>query len=158
MEFLEWNQIHEWCGERGIFLDLERNEPVHSGFDVVTHGLFGQAVQQKGQEFEVAAWLIENLADWDECLLWITSWGVWPSSEDWPAYYRARGEQSERRSIDTAPGHLFTTVDRKLLLQFSELVLKNAWDAHILPAVDGHASNRRAVISHDECVDVLSAH
>jgi hypothetical protein len=158
MEFLELNQIQEWCGERAIDLDAEHNEPVHSGFDIVTHRLFGQAVHPEGQEFEVAAWAVENLGEWDECLLWITLWGVWPSSEDWPAYYRARGDQSERRSIDRAPGHLFTTDDRNLLLQFSELVLKNAWNAHVLPAVNGRAANRRAVISHDEWVEVLVAH
>jgi hypothetical protein len=157
MEFLEFNQIQEWCGERGIDVDAERDEPLDTGFDIVTQRLFGQAVEPEGQELEVAAWLLENLGDWDECLLWITLWGVWPSSEDWPAYYSARGDHSERRSLDRAPGHLFTTGDRIALLQFVEVVLKNAWDAHILPAVNGRASNRRVFISHDECVDLLAA-
>jgi hypothetical protein len=43
----------------------------------------------------------------DECLVWVTAWGIWGSGEDWPAFYAWRGAQNEQRSLEKAPGHRF---------------------------------------------------
>jgi hypothetical protein len=97
---------------------------------------------------------VRSLRSWDECLLWVTSWGIWPSSENWPAYYQARGAEGERRSLEVAPGHLFAAVEAELLKGFLRLVLENAWDAHVLPAREGRRNGTYAFACHDEWVEI----
>ena len=100
----------------------------------------------------MAAACVRAIGRWDECLLWIQTWGVWPSGEDWPAYYALRGDQGERRSLDTAPGHLFETGEHALFSHFVTLVMENAWDADIIvvPKI------MRIHIDHDELVELRS--
>ena len=153
MEFIEDNQIREWCAERGIPCDDEGKPPPE--YSIVESKLFGHAAEPRGQESAIAAWCVQALGRWDECLLWITLWGVWPSSEDWPTYYAARGMQGERRSIGVAPGHLFARGEEDLLTQFVELTLLNAWNAHVVPVSGGIPTRRRLLISHDEYIEIL---
>ena len=118
--------------------------------------LFGQSVNPPGQEEDVATAAVEALGQWQECLLWIKLWSIWPSSEDWPMYYAERGSQGERRSLEIAPGHLFTAGERGLLLRFVQLVLENAWEAEAYPIVGSIPNGRRLFVSHDEFIEITS--
>lgn len=75
---------------------------------------------------------------------------MWPSGENWPAYYGLRGAQSEKRSLDKAPGHLFAGNDRGLFVRFLAQGMENAWDADVLivPKI------KRLHVSHDEWVEL----
>src|SRR5215467_12367126 len=51
--------------------------------------------------------LEQSLQPREACLLWVTDWGIWTSSENWHLYYRLRQSYGEQRLLDEAPGHLF---------------------------------------------------
>src|SRR5438552_16817824 len=42
----------------------------------------------------------------DSSLLWITGYGIWPSSENLHLYYRLRESYGDRRLLAEAPAHL----------------------------------------------------
>lgn len=156
MRFIEQIEIDEWCSEHGIVLN-ETRQPRLPSSKTIVHKYFGQSVNPRGQEAETAAEAIAALDAWDECLLWITLWSIWPSSEDWPRFYRIRGEAGERRSLDIAPGHIFQTSEKDLLQTFLEVVLGNAWDAYVLPARGSAIGTNWLFASHDEWVKVFQA-
>jgi len=54
-----------------------------------------------------------------------------------------------------APGHLFKPTETALVTQLIELVMKNAWDAHVLCSRCGRADALRAKISHDEWYEII---
>jgi hypothetical protein len=56
---------------------------------------------------------------------------VWPSSEDWPAFYAWRGALGERRSLEKAPAHRFVSGEVELLGELLTLAMENAWDADV---------------------------
>ena len=86
----------------------------------------------------------------------MVGWGVWPSSEDWPCYYAARGARGERRSLHEAPGHWFGPDEGAALTEFLTLAMENGWDAFVLTAREGRIG-RLAQVSHDEWVEVCAA-
>src|SRR2546429_5133723 len=69
--------------------------------------------QRSAIESSVARECVRALGRWDECLLWVRTWGVWGSSENWPAYYALRGARGQRRALEKAPGHLLERVDKE---------------------------------------------
>ena len=157
MTFLELNEVWEWCRTRGVALDTNQDLlPVSSGERLRETFTFGSSSGLAGAEAaRVARRCVSALDAWDETLLWITGWGVWPSSEDWPTYYAARGGKGERRSLDVTPGHLFHGRERGACEAFLAVVLANGWDAHLLAAMEGSV-HRRAFVSHDQWVQVIS--
>jgi hypothetical protein len=155
MDFLEDIEIGEWATERGLKrtsgskIELPELEP-HAPREYA-HG------RRSGLEAGAARDLANALGAWDECLVWITLWGVWRSGEDWPEFYAWRGSLGERRSLKVAPGHRFAKDEVALLTQLLELVMKNAWDADILCSRDRNANQLRAKISHDEWYQLLGS-
>lgn len=148
MEFLERNQMGEWAEKRGLVCgaDFTVNLP-----ELEPHARRTYADgRRSGREADAARDLIAGLGSWDECLVWITGWGVWPSGEDWPKFYGWRGALGERRSLNVAPGHRFDRGDVPLLFELLTLIMENAWDADILCSRHGRADCLRAKISHDE--------
>ena len=110
---------------------------------------------RSGLEPAAAEACLRALGEWDECLLWITETGVWPSSEDWPTFYTARGSRGELGSIHYKPGHAFGRGEAIDLRLFVQIVLENGWDAHLLPT-RRQASDRRLWLSHDGIVDLYA--
>ena len=147
MRFLEENEIQDWCNNRGIALDL----PFTSQ----------SRVQFSNKDLSVVAFPISkecvaSLGECSECLLLVAEWGIWPSSEDWPAYYMARGSFNEKRSIDVAPGHLFESHESILLVQFLALIIQNGWNAYVLPVVDDKPYRHYVYVSHDGWLEFRS--
>ena len=109
--------------------------------------------ERSGREPAVAAAAVRALGAWNECLVWVTEWGVWASGEDWPRFYAWRGAHGERRSLEVAPGHLFSAREAAEMEDLLTPVLENAWDATVLPALAGAPTDRRVVTSHDEWIE-----
>lgn len=153
MKFLEDNEIAQWAEERGL--------PRGAGFDVELPELEPRRTREYAQgrrpDLEPAAArdLVAHLGAWDECLVWITLSGVWPSGEDWPEFYAWRGARGERRDLHKAPGHLFEPTEIALLTGLIELIMKNAWDAHVLCSRSRRADAFRAKISHNEWYEII---
>lgn len=152
MRFLEINEIAEWFREGGE--DLEKDwQPPDRATPPTQILRYGQ-VSGAQPDREVLETALAALEGWDDCLLWITQWGVCPSGEDWPLFYAARGKRDFRRSLETAPGHLFASDEAADLQEFLGYVLQNAWDAWIFVRKNGAIRRSRAFVSHDEYVDL----
>jgi len=57
--------------------------------------------------FYVAHWMASSLTYRMPTLLWISEWGIWPSSENWHLYYKLRQSYGNQQLLWEAPGHLF---------------------------------------------------
>lgn len=85
-------------------------------------------------------------------LLWITAWGLWPSSENWHLYYKLRESYGDRRLLDEAPGHLFLEHEAEDLASFLQLAMLSGWDAYLLT----HADYVNAFLSHNEYIELFA--
>jgi hypothetical protein len=99
--------------------------------------------------FAFSATIASAIARGDSCLLWITGYGVWPSSENSHLYYRLRESYGDHRLLHEAPGHLCLKHEVDDLTTVLQLALLFGWDAYALPDSD-HAA---AFCSHDEFVE-----
>ena len=153
MNFLDDNQICAWAEEHG----LQRGQGSQVSLPALPSVYRREYAngRRSGDERSAVEDLIKRLGPWEECLVLITEWGVWPSGEDWPAFYAWRGALGERRSIEVASGHRFDHDEADLLLQLLTMITQNAWDADILWSKDGRATGTRGKISHDEWYEVL---
>ena len=153
MEFLEINEIWAWAEQHGLAQG--------DGFAVKLPDLPSiwrrqyASGDRSGSEELVADDFTTRLGSWDDCLVWIREWGVWPSTEDWPQFYAWRGSLGERRSLEKAPGHRFDRGEIVLLGQLLTLIMENAWDADILCTRQGRADRVRGEISHDEWCEIF---
>jgi len=85
-----------------------------------------------------------------DCLLWVTSWGIWASSENWHLYYRLRRSYGDERLIEEAPGHLFGASNVPDLVTFVEIGLIAGWDMYLIPTI----GQGRVFVSHDEWIEI----
>lgn len=93
--------------------------------------------------------LEQTLLPREACLLWVTDWGIWRSSENLHLYYRLRQSYGDQQFLDEAPAHLFLEHEGADLVSFLEIGIICGWDMHLIPFV-GYA---RAFVSHDEYIE-----
>ena len=155
MRYLDLYDIREWCAAHQVPLEPEDSGPAPDPrLAPILHRVYGWD-GPSGSEPEVAAETVCALGDWTTCLIWIVLYGVWPSSEDWPAYYARRGARGEPRSLGDAPGHLYTPEDRASLEADLAQLMTFGWEAHVLPASADAAPGVRVFISHDGWLEVM---
>jgi hypothetical protein len=95
-----------------------------------------------------ARWIATSLSYQRPALLWITEWGIWPSSENWHLYYKLRQTYGDFRLLHEAPGHLFLEHEAEDLASFLQLAMLNGWGGYVLMQAD----YVNAFFSHDEFV------
>jgi hypothetical protein len=103
---------------------------------------------QSYQFFGMAHWIASSLTYRMPTLLWITEWGIWPSSENWHLYYKLRHSHSDTRLLHEAPGHLFLEHELEDLASFLQIAMLNGWGGYILTQAD----YVNAFFSHDEYI------
>ncbi len=81
-------------------------------------------------------------------LLWITGWGVWPSSENMHLFDLVRASFGEFRQVHEAGGHLYESGDEEILECLLDCVLYFSWDAWLIDDVARSAVG----MSHDEAL------
>ena len=96
----------------------------------------------------LAHWIATSLPYRLPTLLWITEWGIWPSSENWHLYYKLRQTYGDFRLLQEAPGHLFLEYETEDLASFLQLAMLNGWGGYVLPQAD----YVNAFFSHDEYI------
>jgi hypothetical protein len=101
------------------------------------------------QVFFFAHWIAHQLTYRKPTLLFITEWGIWPSSENWHLYYTLRRAYGDLRLLHEAPGHLFLEHETEDLASFLQLSMLNGWGGYVL--TDANYVN--AFFSHDEFID-----
>lgn len=101
----------------------------------------------------IADWIAASLTFRMPTLLWITEWGIWPSSENWHLYYRLRQSYLDQRLLDEAPGHLCLEHETEDLASFLQVAMQNGWGGYVLTEAD----YANAFFSHDEFIDFYSS-
>lgn len=104
--------------------------------------------------FWFSDFLSKSFVSFDTCLLQVTTWGVWPSSENLHLFYRLRETYGERRLLDEAPGHLFQKYEQADLATFIQVSILFGWDFHLHPS----PAWVRGFVSHDEWFELFSTH
>ena len=146
MRTLTLSELKDWCIGQGVELDA-RGVPIHP------HGGSSAVRCDLPKDITKLTWFCRfierSIQPRKDCLLWVTTWGVWPSSENWHLYYRLRQSHGDQRLIHEAPGHLFLEFEAADLVSFVEIGLIAGWDMHLIPTI-GYG---RAFVSHDEWVE-----
>ena len=143
MRFYTEQECEEWLsGRKRLKPDLIPDLPVER---------FGYP-PQPNRSFFVAHWIATALTHREPALVWITEWGIWPSSENWHLYYRLRQSYSDHRLLHEAPGHLFLEHEAEELASFLQLAILNGWGGYVLT----HADYVNAFFSHDEVIDFFA--
>jgi hypothetical protein len=140
LQFKTKQECEEWL------LDRQRRKP-----DLMT-GLRVERVEyppKAHQFFFFAHWIATELTFRRPTLLFITQWGIWPSSENWHLYYRLRQAYGDNRLLHEAPGHLFLEHEAEDLSSFLQLSLLNGWGRYVLT----EANHVNAFFSHEEYTD-----
>jgi hypothetical protein len=100
----------------------------------------------------VAHWIATSIGYRMPILLWMTEWGIWPSSENWHLYYKLRQSQGDHRLLQDAPGHLFLDFESEDLASYLQLAMLNGWGGYLLT----EANYVNAFFSHDEYIDFFA--
>lgn len=99
--------------------------------------------------FYNARWIAKSLIFDSDALLWITEWGIWPSSENWHLYYKLRQGYGDNNLLHESPGHLFLGHETEDLTSFLQLAMLNGWGGYLLT----QANYVNLFFSHDEYID-----
>lgn len=102
--------------------------------------------------FPLTHWIAHSLTYRMPTLLWLTEWGVWPSSENWHLYYKLRQSYADQRLLHEAPGHLFLEHEAEDLASFLQVAILNGWGGYLLTQAD----YVNAFFSHDEYIDFFA--
>ena len=100
----------------------------------------------------LARHLVSWLEPFQSNLLWVTEYGIWPSSENNHLYYRLRQSYGDFRELHEAPGHEFNGEESADLTSFIDLTIQFGWGAHLLSS----PTAAYIFISHDEWILVQS--
>ena len=155
MRITEINEICEWCAEYGLVVEdsFKVNFPSYSHSAKFFYEVDGKPKHSS----EAATACLKSFGAWDETLVWITQWGIWPSSEDWPDFYNWRGSQGEKRELHKAPGHFFNFDEAEMLFELVERIINFGWDAQLLVRTNQMIAQKGAFISHDGFITLSSA-
>lgn len=149
MWYLTEEESRFWSRDHGFALD-DAGRPAIDGGEVSAKSSLS------GIKFPKLYWLSNRIASYlepfDECLLWVTLWGVWPSSENLHLYYRLRHTYGERRQLADSPGHLFLRHENADLATFIFLAVLFGWYFFLLTSPHYHG----AFASHDEYLQFWS--
>lgn len=140
MRFKTKEECEEWLSER------QRQKP-----DVTTD-LRVERIEYPSEAYRFfffAHWIATELTYRKPTLLFITEWGIWPSSENWHLYYKLRQAYGDDRLLHEAPGHLFLEHEAEDFSSFLQLSLLNGWGGYVLT----EANYVNAFFSHDEYID-----
>ena len=143
MRFYTKEECEDWLRGRG--------RPKPDAVPDVKRERFGYP-KEAYRIFTMAHWVATSLTCQQPALLWITEWGIWPSSENWHLYYKLRQSYGDPRLLHEAPGHLFLEHESEDLASFAQLAMLNGWGGYILT----HADYVNAFFSHDEYIDFFA--
>lgn len=142
MRTLTLTESKQWCVQHTIELD-SRGLPLYPAPEF-------RALRCRLPGINQLTWFSRlvstSLQPRARCLLWVTGWGIWPSSENWHLYYRLRESHGDRGAIQDTPAHLFLEHEADDEVTFIEAGILFGWDMYLLP------SRRQGLVfvSHDE--------
>ncbi|MCL5257021.1 MAG: hypothetical protein M1319_04390 [Chloroflexi bacterium] len=105
-----------------------------------------------GAKTVIARTLMLQFAKFDESMLWIDEYKVWPAAENWNLFDGYRRSLGERKPLWERPGHIFAPGDGETVFSLLCMVLYFIWGAIVAPA-SGELVVR---ISHDDWIDIYA--
>ena len=105
---------------------------------------------ERARSVSIATKLASFLGVFTTCLVWVTEYGIWPSSENLHLYYRLRSSYGDLRELRDAPGHHYYWHEIPDLTTLIDLMIQFGWGGHIL------ASSGSLYLSHDGWARVFS--
>ena len=147
MRFYTTSECEEWCQKFGVPLD-EQRRPTREL--VYRHRLRCDFPSSHTQLLWFSSCIESSLQPRDTCLLWVTDFDIFPSSENHHLYYRLRQSYGDLRLLNEAPGHLCLKHETPEVVTLVQLSILFGWDVHLIPTV-GYG---RAFVCHDEWVEI----
>lgn len=145
MRIVDNAEAIEWLSSRGITTEHDW-EPLGESFTrKATHYLPRDA----GRKTAIAQALAHRLSKFNESILWIDVREIWGEPQNWPLFCGYRQSLGETRSVEEAPGHIFTPSDEDAAYALLSMVLYFSWGA-----VFASSSGEAIRISQDDWVDV----
>ena len=154
MQFVVINEIWEWLQDLGANPGTDTWKPQIHELVHRRRVSYEQGTEKVGLELVLATQSVSAATEWDEAILWITGWDIYPNHEDWPAYYALRAMSGEQRSIETAPGHKFERTERVVLECFLARTMQNGWDAYLIFSTRGIGVTTVVRTSHHQWVEI----
>ena len=150
MRFLTATESETWIRARSVALP-ESDFLAHQGEGHVR--VRASLPPTLGQVLWFSRFIGGCLEPRSECLLWVTQFGLWRSSENWHLYYKLRQSYGDIRLLDEAPGHLFLNFEEPDFVSFLQFGILAGWDMWLIPQLDcGEPDTARVFVSHDEWV------
>lgn len=143
MQFFTRQQCEEWLAQR---------TRVRPDQDVSLCAERFEYPKETYRFFPISRGIALSITYRQPTLLWITEWGIWPSSENWQLYYRLRQTYGDSRLLQDAPGHLFLEHEAEDLGTFLQLAMLSGWGGYILT----EANFVNVFFSHDEYMDFFT--
>jgi hypothetical protein len=148
MIVLSKDECSDWAKRYKVQLD-ERSLPVRCNGH--PHRLRSKFPGAFTKMLHVARAIESSLYINSQCLVWITGWEIWPSSENWQLFYRYRQSYGSNKLLLEAPGHLFLPYERAEIATMVWLGMLQGWDVHVFP--DNVWSNC-VFVSNDEWIEI----
>jgi hypothetical protein len=140
MFFMTREEAARWVTALGPDASYLANDYV----DSLRPGSIRIETRGRGSSYALAKYLASSAPNPREQCLWITDYGIWPSSENLHLYYKVRAAYGDTRRIGEAPAHLFLGHEQADLTSFLHLALDNGWGGHLVsspPWLVAHVSH-----------------
>jgi len=148
MRFLTKEESIKWCNNQGITLSSRSlPEMQKPDVEIVTFPFPNYL-----KFVALSKVLSKSALQGEECLLWVSDFSVWPSSENLPLYYKLRNSYTDFDLLIQRPGHLFAKHEIEDLTNFLHLGLLFGWDCYLISDLD----KTRVFISNDEMIDLCT--
>jgi len=138
-------KVEEWLDARGLSVDPRTLVPRRSE---VTLSLDIPA--ESGRRTNLARLLADLFRSQSEGLLWITEFGIWPSSEHRPIFAALRHAAGVDLPLEDSPGHFFSSDDSDLVVSLIAVALYFSWGAILVRGDLGLIAS----VSHDDWIDI----
>jgi hypothetical protein len=149
MQILSEPECQDWLNAK-----FARNFTQENMQETYPHCVTYLLPSDAGRKTAITRILIGSIDTTAPGLFWITSWGIFPSSENMALFDGYRKSLGESRGIGAAPGHVFGESDLQSLECLFDLTLYFYWDATLFDGAE------RIVVrtSHDEYISVHAKH
>ncbi len=115
---------------------------------IVTLGFSGALDRSFALAQRIVAWY----GPFERLVLWVTEWGIWPSSENLHLYYTVRRASGDARELAEAPGHVFLKHEQAEAETCLDLVIRFGWGGFLF----GDPQSTAMTLSHDEWLRITT--
>ena len=103
-----------------------------------------------GAKCSLAKLLRDLLFSESPIFIYVTGWGVWPSSENLDLFDGYRRSLGEERPLELVPVHLFETSDKSAFVSILSMALYFVWDVEVFD----ERGTVLVTFSHDEWMEI----